>query len=109
MMKRGEIYTFVGKGDFSSKPRPGLIVQSDLFNDYHPSVSVCPITSSLTGDHLFRILIHRAEGNGLEADSEIEIDKLQSVRMTKVGQFVGALSGEELDIVDEALRLWLDL
>jgi mRNA interferase MazF len=108
-MKRGDIYTFVGKGDFSSKPRPGLIVQSDLFNAYHPSISVCPITSSLTGDYLFRVPMVRTEGNGLEADSEIQIDKLQAVRKARLGKFVGTLSGDELDVVDEALRLWLDL
>jgi mRNA interferase MazF len=108
-MKRGEIYTFVGRGDFSTKPRPGLIVQSDLFNEYHMSVSVCPITSSLTGDHLFRILIRQSPGNGLEADSEVEIDKIQSVRKDRVDRLVGAITDEELDIVDEGLRLWLSL
>jgi mRNA interferase MazF len=108
-MKRGEIHTFVGKGDFSGKPRPGLIVQSDLFNEYHPSVSVCPITSGLTGDHLFRVLLNKNAGNGLEADSEIEIDKVQSVKMDRVDKYVGAITDEEIDIVDGALRLWLDL
>jgi mRNA interferase MazF len=108
-MRRGEIYTFVGKGDFSGKPRPGLIVQSDLFNDYHPSVSVCPITSELTGNHLFRILLRRDAFNGLETDSEIEIDKIQSVRIERIDRLVGLLGDDQLVIVDEALRLWLDL
>jgi mRNA interferase MazF len=108
-MKRGEIYTFVGKGDFSGKPRPGLVGQSDLFNKYHPSVSVCPITSSLTGDHLFRVLLRQNSDNGLETDSEIEIDKIQSVRMERVDRFVGTIGDEELNTVETALRLWLDL
>jgi mRNA interferase MazF len=108
-MKRGEFYTFVGKGDFSGKPRPGLVVQSDLFNEYHPSVSVCPITSSLTGDHLFRILVRRDAINGLEADSEVEVDKIQSVRIGRVDRLVGSIGDEELGMVDVALRLWLDL
>ncbi|MEQ1494557.1 MAG: type II toxin-antitoxin system PemK/MazF family toxin [Novosphingobium sp.] len=108
-MKRGEIYTFMGKGDFSGKPRPGLIVQSDLFNEYHLSVTVCPITSELTGNHLFRILVEPNEGNGLELESEIEIDKLQSVRTDRIDRFVGVLADEHLLVVDEALRLWLDL
>lgn len=108
-MKRGEIYTFVGKGDFSGKPRPGLIVQSDLFNEYHPSVSVCPITSSLTGDHLFRILVRHGISNGLEADSEIQIDKIQAVRSDRIDRFVGSITEEEQGAVDGALTLWLDL
>ncbi len=108
-MKRGEIYTFVGKGDFSGKPRPGLIVQSDLFNEYHPSVSVCPITSELTGDHLFRVHINPDPENGLEAASEIQIDKIQSVRSSRVDRYVGTIAEADLVTVGEGLRLWLDL
>ena len=108
-MKRGEIHTFIGKGDFSGKPRPGLIVQSDLFNDYHLSVTVCPITSELTGGYLFRIMVQPDDANGLEAVSEIEIDKVQSVKTDRIGRFVGILAEDQMDVVDEALRLWFDL
>jgi mRNA interferase MazF len=108
-VKRGEIHTFVGKGDFSGKPRPGLIVQSDLFNGYHLSVTVCPLTSILTGDHLFRVFVAADTVNGLEADSEIEIDKLQAVKSTRIGRFVGTIGEDSMSSIDEALRLWLDL
>ncbi|EQD75369.1 transcriptional modulator of MazE/toxin, MazF, partial [mine drainage metagenome] len=37
-MKRGDVVTVVAPGDYG-KPRPALVVQSDLFQD-HPSVTV---------------------------------------------------------------------
>lgn len=45
-MKRGDIVLAVAAGDYG-KPRPALVVQSDLFNDTHASVLVCLMTSDL--------------------------------------------------------------
>ena len=108
-MRRGEIWSFVGKGDFSSKPRPGLIVQSDLFNPHHPSVTACLISSTLTGDYLFRVAVAHDAGNGLLEDSEIAIDKIQAVRIERLGKPIGIASDEVMAQVDNALRRWLDL
>ena len=44
-MKRGDLVVVSLKGDYG-KPRPALIVQSDLF-DQHPSVTLMPVTSEL--------------------------------------------------------------
>jgi mRNA interferase MazF len=108
-VKRGDIYGVAGRGDFSGKPRPALIVQSDLFNPHHPSVTACPITTTVSGDGLYRIFVARDENNGLKADSEVEIDKVQAVRRDRVGRRIGTASEEALAAVDEALRRWLDL
>ena len=43
-MKRGDLVTVALQGEFG-KPRPALIVQSDLFNTEHATLSVLPITS----------------------------------------------------------------
>lgn len=45
-MKRGDIITVVSNGD-DGKPRPALIVQSDIFSQ-HPSVIVAPFTNIIT-------------------------------------------------------------
>ena len=42
-MKRGDVITVALQGDFG-KPRPALVIQSDLFQD-HPSITLLPITS----------------------------------------------------------------
>lgn len=108
-MKRGDIYAVVGKGDFSGKPRPALIVQSDAFNGHHASITVCPITSVLTGQFLIRLAIPAGPGTGLEHDSEIQIDKLQSVKLASARKLIGAAPDEVMLVVDEALRRWLQL
>jgi len=108
-MKRGDIYSVAGRGDFSNKPRPGLVVQSSLFNEFHPSVTVCPISTTFTEDRLYRILIERDADNGLKWDSEVEVDKIQAVWLSRVGRRLGRASDLVMLQVDEALRRWLDL
>lgn len=108
-MKRGQIVVSSGRGDFSTKPRPGLIVQANLFNAHHPAFTVCPITTHLTGDHLYRVPIAREEANGLEEDSEIEIDRVQAIWRVRIRKVVGEASADVMSRVDGALKLWLDL
>ena len=60
-MKRGDLVTVALQGDLG-KPRPALIIQSDLF-DKHPSVTILPITSELRDVPLFRIQVNPSETN----------------------------------------------
>lgn len=84
-------------------------MQSDLFNPAHPSVTVCPISSTLTADRLYRIEIARTDENGLKLDCEIEVDKVQAIWLSRLGRRIGRASDPILFTVDEALRRWLDL
>ncbi|WP_426163761.1 type II toxin-antitoxin system PemK/MazF family toxin [Sandarakinorhabdus sp. DWP1-3-1] len=103
------IYTIAGAGDFSGNPRPGLIVQSDPFNEFDPSVTVCPLSSHMTGDGLYRIPILPDAENALMFESEIEVDKLQSVWLQRLGKPIGRASSDVMVAVDAALRRWLDI
>ena len=53
-IKRGDVVICAAPGDYG-KPRPAVVVQSDLFNGTHSSVAVCLITSHLEEAPLFRI------------------------------------------------------
>jgi mRNA interferase MazF len=108
-MRRGQIVSTVGRGDFSRKLRPSLIVQAEAFNTYHPAITVCPITSSVSGDILYRVPVSRAAGNGLLADSEVEIDLVQAIRRERIRGLIGMASDEIMFNVDQALRRWLAL
>lgn len=108
-VQRGDIFSTVGKGDFSTKPRPGLIVQSNAFNAHHPAFTVCPITTHLTGDGLYRIAIAGDETTGLLDDSEIEIDRVQAIWRHRIRQHIGRAPDDIMARVDEAFRRWLDL
>src|SRR5256885_6050691 len=72
-MKRGEVVTVVVPGAYG-KPRPALIIQSDLF-DEHPSVTILPITSELRDTPLFRITVTSTPENGLLKTSQVMEDK----------------------------------
>ena len=41
-MKRGDVVLVVVPGDYG-KPRPAVVIQTDLVNDTHSSVVVCPV------------------------------------------------------------------
>ena len=42
-LKRGDFVVVALPGDYG-KPRPALIVQADLFNETHASVTVVPVS-----------------------------------------------------------------
>src|SRR5689334_582300 len=88
-MKRGDIVTVSLPGDYG-KPRPALIIQSDLF-DAHPSITVLPITSELRGAPLFRIDIEPNKQNGLLKRSQVMVDKAHTVSRDKVRERFGTL------------------
>jgi mRNA interferase MazF len=82
-MKRGDLVTIALQGDFG-KPKPALIVQSDLF-DEHPSVTILPVTSELRETPLFRIRVAPNAVNGLQKTSDITVDKMQTLPRERIG------------------------
>ena len=106
---RGTVVLASGPREYSRKPRPFLVVQSDLFNEAHESLSLCPVTSILTGTPLFRVPVASELANGLLEDSEVQADKVQSLRRERIVRRLGDLSADQMEQVDQALRRWLAL
>ena len=107
-MKRGDVVICAATGDYG-KPRPAVVVQSDLFNGTHSSVVVCLITSHPEDAPLFRIPVPAGKTTGLKLESQVMIDKVIAIPRNKVTGRSGALPASVLKEVDHALRLWLDL
>lgn len=103
-MRRGDLVTIALQGD-DGKPRPALVIQSDLF-DKHPSVTVLPITGELRDTPLFRILIEPDQDNGLQKPSQVMVDKAQTVPREKIGDTFGRLSNENLLSVNRAMAVF---
>jgi mRNA interferase MazF len=104
-MRRGDLVTIALSGDYG-KPRPALVIQSDLF-DQHPSVTILPLTSELRKTPLFRITVEPDPGNGLRKPSQVMIDKTQTVPREKIGSTIGRLDDESLMAIDRALAVFL--
>ena len=105
-MRRGDLVTIPLQDDFG-KPRPALVVQSDLFNADHATVSVLPITSAIIGAPVFRITLEPSADNGLRTVSQIMVDKIVSVKREKVGEVFGRLDDEVLLRVNRTMAVWL--
>ncbi len=106
-MKRGDVVTLALSGDFG-KPRPAVVVQSDLFAD-HPSVTLLPVTSELRELPLFRIPIEANETNGLARNYEVMVDKFQTVSRAKIGARIGSLPDGEMLAVTRSLALFIGI
>lgn len=108
-MTRGAIVVVAARGAYTGKPRPALVVQSDLFNPTHQSVTICPITSDCVDAPLFRISLPPGERTGLRVASQVMVDKIVSVPRSAIDDEIGRCNGSELEAADSALRLWLGL
>lgn len=108
MFQRGDIVTCVLSGDYG-KPRPAVVVQSNLFNQTHSSTTVCPLTSHLIEASLFRISVIPSQQNGLNKPSQIMVDKISSIKTEKLGEKIGVLNVHQIQKLNEALKFWLDL
>lgn len=104
-MRRGDLVSIALQGDYG-KPRPALVVQSDLFAE-HPSVTILPVTSELRDTPLFRVLIEPTETNGLRKSSQVMVDKVQTISREKLGELFGRVTEEDMLAVSRALAVFL--
>ena len=107
-MKRGDVVTVAISGDYG-KPRPAVIIQSNIFNDTHATILVCPMTSETTPVSLFRIPVQPGSETGLKKKSDIMVDKIVTMRREKIGSKIGRLDEETLLRLNRRLALFVGL
>jgi len=108
-MNRGAIVVMAARGAYTGKPRPAVVVQADVFNATHASVTVCPITSDCIDAPLFRVDLPPGDRTGLSVPSQVMVDKIASVPRAAIARAIGSCDDRHLDAVDGALRMWLAL
>ena len=109
VLQRGLVVTVASPGAYSGKPRPAVVVQANRWLQGHPSVTLCPLTSTLVDAPLVRITVEPSPGNGLIKTSQLMADKLFTVPTEAIGAVVGTLEPRALAALDLALRGWLAL
>ncbi len=107
-MKRGEVWTVAGAGDYGGKPRPVVIVQDDRF-DATASITVCAFTSDSTEAPLIRLLVEPSERNGLNTPSRLMVDKITTVPKSKLGTLIGRLTDQDMMRLNRAMLIFLGL
>lgn len=108
-LERRLVVTVASPGVYSGKPRPAVVVQANRWLDEHPSITLCPLTSTLIDASLVRIPVAPSPGNGLRKPSQLMADKLFTVPAAAIGNIVGRLEDSAMAELDLALRDWLDL
>jgi len=85
------------------------VVQSDLFNKTHASITVAPVTSTIVDTPLFRVTVDPSRRNGLRLLSQVMVDKITTIRRQRLGQPIGRLEEDVMGRVSRALALWLGI
>ena len=107
--KRGQVIVVnVPFSDQSgSKPRPALIISTEVFHRHLLDVIVCPISSQPRyyqrpgpGDHPLR----HWRALGLRYASTVRISNILAVEKNIIRRVLGMLSQDDLERVDESLR-----
>ncbi len=106
-MKRAEVWTISGGPGYVGKPRPAVIVQDDHFDT--DSVTICPFTSDPTDAPLFRLEIEPSSENGLRETCRLMVDKVTTIRRSKLGDRIGVLAGTDMLRLNRAIAVFLGL
>jgi mRNA interferase MazF len=106
-VRRAEIWTVAGGPDYVGKPRPAVIVQDDHFET--ASVTVCPFTTDPTDAPLFRLLVAASDENGLTSDCRLMVDKITTVRRSKLGVRLGVLGDADVVRLNRGIVTFLGI
>jgi len=115
-MRRGDIHLVDLDpviGSDANKRRPAIIVSNDGANLAASRlgrgvVTVVPVTSNTDRIYPFQVLLP-ARATGLDHDSKAQAEQVRSIAVQRVGARRGAVPGNLMLDVDEALRLHLAL
>lgn len=106
-LKRGDVVTVAAQGDYG-KPRPAIIIQSDVLNAAD-SVLVALLTSSTADAPLYRLTVEPTAGNGLKVVSQVMVDKIMAYPRAKCGPVIGHLSGADMLALNTMLSVMIGL
>ena len=107
-MKRGDLVTIAQKGDYESKPRPAVVIQSDVF-DALDSVTVCLVTGEEAAAPIIRPVLDPDETNKLRTRSWVQIDKIATIRRGRVGSVFGEVSDTDMRRITASLAVFLGI
>jgi mRNA interferase MazF len=91
-------------GSEIQKTRPAVIVSNDSCNRFGARVLVLPITSNTDSLYSGEALVQIGKQQGRALG-----DQLRSVDKSRLGKRIGTLTRQEMERIDEALRITLAL
>jgi mRNA interferase MazF len=108
-LRRGDLITVAGGfGEFGSKPRPAILLQSPALFGATVPVPICPITSVEVEAPLLRIPL-AGGASGLEVPSWAAIDLMQTIRQRRIGRCIGRVDNAKMLEISQALLVFLGI
>lgn len=101
------------RGTEASKRRPAVLVSNDRANTMAQRigrgvVTVVPVTSNVARVFPFQVLLP-IDDTGLRVDSKAQAEQVRSVDVERIGPAVGRVPARLMAVLDDALRLHLQL
>ena len=107
-MNRGDLVTVALQGEHG-KPRPALVIQSDLFANLTSTATIALLTSASLDIPIFRVPIEPSEANGLRTRAFVMVDQTFSAGTRRFGEVFGRLDDADMLAVNRALALFLGI
>lgn len=107
-MRRGDLVTVALQSEHG-KPRPALVIHSDLFTQFTSTITVALLTSTPLDAPLLRVPIEPSQANGLQRRSYVMIDQVFSTRTRGLGDVFGHLDDADIVAVNRALALFVGI
>lgn len=107
-IRKFHVYTADLNPRFGTEPgkiRPVVVIQTNLLNQEHPSVIICPITTKI--NNKARILrIHLKKGKaGLKSDSDIIVDQIRAIDNKRLKEHLGEISEKNKQLLLNSMKI----
>ena len=113
--RQGEIYKvyFSKRGKEIGKIRPALVISNNAQNEFDDQIVVAPLTSDaeeVAKERPFTVLITKSKQNGLEKDSKILLNRVQTIDITlRLRNYIGYTNSEIIKQSQAALKVVIDI
>ena len=111
-IKRGGVYLAALDpvvGSEISKTRPVVVVSNEKNNEFSSTVTILPITSkNIQKTYPFEVFLSKGTGD-LPKNSKAKADQIRTLDKSRIVKFIGELEKEEMDLIDKAILIHLDL
>lgn len=87
--------------------RPILILQNDVGNRHSPTIIVAAVTASPKKPLPTHVAIGSTKG--ISKSSVVLLEQLRTIDRSRLGSYIGRVSGESLSQIDEALKISVGL
>lgn len=108
-VKKGQIFLAdlnPVQGSEQGGVRPVVVIQNNIGNKFSPTVIVAAITGKLKKDIPTHVKLNSL---GLTKESTVLLEQIRTIDKSRLIERIGKTTDEELKIIEEALRVSVDV